>query len=59
MLKITDTFSGTYNKKKDEIYFKVGETANAITLKNFSATSFNVNGTDYKISGSNLTRCEG
>ncbi len=56
MLKITGTFSGKYNKKKNEIYFTVGSTANAITLKDFSATSFNVNGTNYKISGSKLVK---
>jgi hypothetical protein len=56
MLKITGTFSGTYNKSKKEIYFKVGSTSNAITLKNFNATTFNVNGTNYKISGSTLKK---
>ena len=35
MLKITGTFAGTYNKSKKEIYFKVGSTYNAITLKDF------------------------
>lgn len=54
LLQITSTFSGTYNKSKKEVYFKVGSTKNALTLKNFSATTFNVNGTDYKISGSKL-----
>jgi len=57
MLKITGTFAGTYNKSKKEIYFKVGSTANAITLKDFGSTStFNVNGTNYKISGSKLVK---
>jgi len=56
LLKITGTFSGTYNKSKKEIYFKVGSTSNAITLKDFSATSFNINGTNYKISGSALKK---
>ena len=56
MLKITGKFSTSYSKSKDEIYFKVGSTANAITLKDFSATSFNVNGTNYKISGSKLVK---
>lgn len=54
MLQITGKFSGTYNKSKKEVYFKVGSTKNAITLKNYSATTFNVNGTNYKISGSKL-----
>ena len=56
MLKITGTFSGTYNKSKKEIYFKVASTSNAITLKDFSATTFNVNGDDYKISGTKLVK---
>ena len=56
LLKITGSFSGTYNKSKKEVYIKVGSTANAITLKDFSATTFNVNNTNYKISGSALVK---
>ena len=57
MLKITGTFSASYNKFKKEIAFKVGSTKNAITLKDFGSTStFNVNGTNYKISGSKLVK---
>ncbi|MBR0059871.1 MAG: hypothetical protein IJP68_00175, partial [Selenomonadaceae bacterium] len=56
MLKITGAFSGTYSKSKGEVYFKVGSTAKAITLSDFTATSFNVNGTDYKIKGSKLVK---
>ncbi|MBR4152339.1 MAG: hypothetical protein IKT98_05215, partial [Selenomonadaceae bacterium] len=56
MLKITGTFSASYNKSKKEITFKVGKTASAITLKDFTATSFNINGTAYKISGTNLIK---
>ena len=56
MLKITGKFSSSYSKSKDEISFKVGSTSNAITLKDFSASSFNVNGTNYKISGSKLIK---
>ena len=56
ILQITGAFSTFYSKSKDEIYFKVGSTASAITLKDFDATSFNVNGTNYKISGSKLVR---
>jgi len=56
MLKITGTFTGTYNKSKKEVYFKVGSTASAITLKDFTASTFNVNGTDYKISGKKLVK---
>ena len=56
LLQITGTFSGTYNKSKKEAYFKVGSTASAITLKEFTATTFNVNGSNYKISGSKLVK---
>lgn len=56
MLKITGDFSTSYNKSKKEIYFDVGSTENAITLKEYTATTFNVNGTDYKISGSALKK---
>ncbi len=56
MLKITGAFSGTYSKSKHEVYFKVGSTKNAITLSDFTATSFNVNGTEYKISGTKLVK---
>ena len=50
MLEITGSFTASYNKSKKEVYFKVGSTSKDITLKDFTATSFNVNGTDYKIS---------
>ena len=56
LLQITGTFSASYNKSKKEIAFKVGSTASAITLKDFSAITFNVNGTVYKISGSKLVK---
>ena len=55
MLKITGTFSTSYNKSKKEIAFKVGSTASAITLKDFGSTStFNVNGTNYKLGNKKL-----
>lgn len=56
LLKITGAFSASYSKSKGEIYFKVGSTSKAITLSDFSATSFNVNGTNYKISGTKLVK---
>ena len=40
----------------DSVYFQVGSTSKAITLSDFTATSFNVNGTDYKIKGSKLVK---
>lgn len=52
LLQITGTFSGSYNKSKNTIAFKVGSTANAITLKDFTATTFNVNGNAYIIDSS-------
>ena len=55
MLRISGTFSASYNERKEEISIKVGSTSNAITLKDFSATSFNINGTNYKISGNTLS----
>lgn len=56
IIQITDTFSTTYNSSKSEIYFKVGSTKNAITLKNFTATNFNINNDSYQISGSTLLK---
>lgn len=56
LLQITGTFSTSYNKSKKEIAFKVGSTANAITLKDFTATSFHINGDTYGISGTRLVK---
>ena len=56
LLKITGAFSASYSKSKGEVYFKVGTTSKAITLSDFSATSFNINGTNYKISGTKLVK---
>ena len=56
MILITGDFSTSYDKSKKEIYFDVGTTENSITLKEYTATSFNINGSDYKISGSTLKR---
>lgn len=56
MLKITGAFSASYNRSKGEISFKVGSTNDAITLKNFDISTFNVNGDIYKISGTKLVR---
>ncbi len=56
MLLITGAFSASYDKSKKELSFKVGSTANALTLKDFTATTFNINGFDYGISGSTIKR---
>lgn len=56
LLQITGTFSATYNKTKKEIAFKVGSTTNAITLSDFTATTFNINGDIYTISNNRFTK---
>ena len=56
LLEITGTFSATYNKSKNTISFKVGSTANAITLKDFTATTFNINEDTYEIKGTKLVK---
>ena len=56
LLKITGTFSTSYDSSKHEVYFKVGNTSNAIMLKDFTATTFNVNSSTYQISGSKLVK---
>ncbi len=40
----------------EDVTFKVGSTANAITLKDFTATTFNVNGDEYTISEGSFTK---
>jgi len=54
MLLITGAFTASVNASAKTIAFKVDSTANAVTLKNYTATSFNINGFKYKISGSKL-----
>ena len=54
MLLITGAFSASYDESAKTLAFEVDSTANAITIKNFTATSFNVNGFNYKISGTKL-----
>ena len=56
LLQITGTFSAAYNESANSIAFKVGSTTNAITLRNFTATTFNINSFDYKISGTKLVK---
>ena len=46
------TFTTTY--KNDALIFKVGTTANAITLKEFTASTFHINGDSYQFNGSKL-----
>ena len=54
MLLITGSFSASYKKSSGEIAFKLGD--GSLTLKNFSAETFNINGLDYQISGTKLAR---
>ena len=54
LLEITGAFTTSYNSSKNEIAFQVG--SGSITLKDFTATTFNVNGDRYKISGSSLVK---
>lgn len=56
ILQITGSFSASYSENKGEIALKVGSTSKAITLKDFTATSFNINGETYKISGNSLSK---
>ena len=53
-LQFSGNFTTTVNAKDNSIAFKVGSTANAITLKDYSADTFTINGTDYQVSGSKL-----
>ncbi len=53
LLQITGTFSASYSKSKAEVYFKVGTTSKAITLSNFTATTFHINDNTYGINGKN------
>jgi len=49
-------WTATYSSSKNIIAFKVGSITSAITLKNFTATNFNVNGEYYAISGKKLVK---
>lgn len=56
MLLITGAFSAAYDAKTKSIAFKVDSTEDAITINNFTATSFNINGFKYRISGTKLVK---
>lgn len=57
LLKITGTFSASYNSSAKSIAFKVGKASNAITLKDFgTTTTFHVNDTTYQLSSGKLTQ---
>ena len=56
MLQITGTFTGSYNVGTNLVSIKVGSTAGAITLQDWSTSTFNINGDDYTIKGSKLVK---
>ena len=56
VLLITGKFSATYNATAKSVAFKVGSTANALTLQNVTADIFHINDFDYRISGSKLVK---
>ena len=56
LLQITGDFTAKYYASSNKITFKVDNTSNALTLRNFTATTFNINGEDYHISGSKLVK---
>ncbi|MBQ6004914.1 MAG: hypothetical protein IJL14_01545 [Selenomonadaceae bacterium] len=51
-----DNLNFTATHKNGVITFKAGSTSNAITLKEFTATTFHVNGETYKLKGTSLVR---
>ena len=51
LLQITGTFTTSYNYEDETIKFTVG--TGSITLKDFTATTFNVNGEAYEINNNN------
>lgn len=53
-LQLGGDFTATVNN--NSIAFKVGSTANALTLKDYTATELNINGDTYQISGSTLAK---
>lgn len=53
MLQIGDF---TASVKRGQIFFNVGSQKNAVTLKDFTAETFNVNGDTYRIQGDKLVK---
>ena len=54
LLQIMDNYTAVYSKADKTLNFTIDD--GSITLKNFTATTFNVNGTNYKISGTSLVK---
>ena len=56
MLEITGDWKAAYYKVAGKVSFTVDGTAGAVTLKDFTATTFNINGDTYRISGNKLVK---
>lgn len=56
MLQITGEFTTAYSTTAKVLYFKVGSTAGALTIKNFTATTFNINGDNYQLNNNKLVK---
>ena len=54
MLLITSAFSASYDASTKSIAFTVGD--GSITIQDFTAKTFNVNGLKYRIKGNNFVR---
>ncbi len=56
MLQITGDWTAAYYPVANKVGFKVGNTYSAIILQDFTATTFNINGDNYVISGKTLAK---
>ena len=56
MLEINENVTASYYSSANTITFNIDSTANVITLKDFTATSLNINDSSYKISGTKLVK---
>ena len=54
LLKIIGAFTASVSG--NDMYLRVGSTDKALTLHNFTASTFNINGDDYRISNNQLVR---
>ena len=54
LLQITDAFKTSYDSATNEVIFNTRQ--GSVTLRDFTATTFNINGYDYGISGTKLVK---
>lgn len=54
MLQITGTFTTAYSASSKVLYFKVGDTAGAIQIRNINTSIFNINGNTYQLNNNKL-----